>query len=90
MSLFDRIGQQGGQQSRPQQPMDPRQAMEQMQRAVADIQKDPRGMIRKAGIEIPEGMTNPREIANYLMQNGNIPSQRLQMAQNMMARFGLK
>lgn len=86
MSIFDRIGQQ----SAPQQDMDPRQAMQQMQRAVADIQKDPRGMIRKSGHDIPEGMTNPREIANYLMQNGNIPSQRLQMAQNMMARFGLK
>lgn len=87
MSIFDRIGQRDDIRSGVQ---DPRQAMEQMQRAVADLQRDPRGMIRNAGIDIPEGMTNPREIANYLMQSGNIPSQRLQMAQNMMARFGLK
>ena len=87
MSIYDRIGKQGAPQ---QQAIDPRQAVAEMQRAVADIQKDPRGMIRKSGLDIPEGMTNPREIANYLMQSGNIPSQRLQMAQNMMARFGLK
>ncbi|MBO7669066.1 MAG: hypothetical protein J6S60_00620 [Oscillospiraceae bacterium] len=87
MSIFDRIGHGVPQQ---QTMPDPQQAMEQMQRAVSDIQRDPRGMIRKAGYDIPESMTNPREIANYLMQSGNIPSQRLQMAQNMMARFGLK
>lgn len=86
MSIFDRIGQGGPQ----QQAMDPRQAMQQMQQAVADIQKDPRGVIRKAGYDIPEGMTNPREIANYLMNQGRVPSPRLQMAQNMMARLGLK
>lgn len=87
MSIYDRIGQSGPQQ---QAMPDPRQAMEQMQRAVSDIQRDPRGMIRKAGYDIPDGMTNPREIANYLMRQGNVPSPRLQMAQNMMARMGLK
>lgn len=87
MSIYDRIGNQG---APPQQAMDPRQAVAEMQRAVADIQKDPRGMIRKAGYDIPEGMTNPREIANYLLRQGNVPSPRLQMAQNMMARMGLK
>ena len=87
MSIFDRIGQGVPQQ---QTVTDPRQAMEQMQRAVADIRRDPRGMIRKAGYDIPEGMTNPREIANYLMNQGRVPSPRLQMAQNMMARMGLK
>ena len=85
MSLYDRIGQQGG-----QQLMDPRQAMEQMQQAVSDIQRDPRGVIRKAGYDIPEGMKNPREIAGYLMNSGKVANPRLLMAQNMMARLGLK
>jgi len=86
MSLFDLMGQQ-----RPQQgQMDPRQMQAEAQRAIDDIRRDPRGALRQAGLNVPDGMTDARDMAMYLMDSGQIVGPRLQMARQMMARMGLK
>ena len=54
MSIFDRIGQSGPQQ---QAMTDPRQAMEQMQRAVSDIQSALEGQVAGLTMSI-----NPRRV----------------------------
>lgn len=86
MSLFDRIGQQPAQ----GQPMTQQQMMQMQQRAIEDIKKDPHGMIQRAGLNVPENMTDPRQMAQYLIDSGQVGGPRLQMARGLMARLGLK
>lgn len=55
-------------------------------------QQNPReaamALMKQHGIQIPQGMeNNPSAILNHLMQSGQIPQNRLQMAQQMMQRM---
>jgi len=73
MSLFDAIGgksAQGGQ-------MTPQQAMQQ-------LRADPAATLKQAGLSIPDGMHDPNQIVNHLIQSGQVSNQRLMMAQRMM------
>lgn len=40
--------------------------------------QNPIGALRQAGYNIPDGMRNPQQIANYLIENGQIGGQKLQ------------
>lgn len=73
MSLFksQRNGQQG------QQPqMTP-------QKALSQLQSDPVGTLKQAGLNIPDGMNNPQQIVQHLVQSGQLPQGRLQQAMQM-------
>lgn len=79
MSLFDQLG------SVPQPPqqMDPRQMQQQMQRDVSDIKTHPASFLKARGMNIPEGMTDARQITQYLLQTGQIGAPRLQQVMRM-------
>ena len=58
----------------------------------AQIQQNPReqamNLLKQRGIQIPANMAdNPSAIIQHLMQSGQIPQGRLQMAQQMMQRM---
>lgn len=58
----------------------------------APAQQNPRDaameMLKQRGIQIPSGMeNNPQGIIQHLMQSGQIPQNRLQMAQQIMQRM---
>lgn len=78
MSLFDQLG------SRqvPQQ-MDPRQMQQQMQREVSDIKANPASFLKARGMNIPDGMSDARQITQYLLQTGQIGAPRLQQVMRM-------
>lgn len=55
-------------------------------------QQNPReqcmNLLKQHGIQIPQGMeNNPSAILNHLMQSGQIPQGRLNMAQQMLSKL---
>ena len=49
---------------------------------------DAMSLLKQRGIQIPQGMeNNPSAILNHLMQSGQIPHGRLNMAQQIMQRM---
>ena len=57
------------------------------QQVLSQLKNDPQGMLAKAGFNIPNGLNNPQQIINHLMQTGQVSSPRLQMAQRMAGMF---
>jgi len=55
------------------------------QQALSQLRSDPVSVLRQRGLNVPDGMNNPQQIINYLLQSGQISNPRLQMAQRMMA-----
>ena len=58
----------------------------------AQVQQNPReqamNLLKQRGINVPDSMAdNPSAIIQHLMQSGQIPQGRLQMAQQMMKRM---
>ena len=80
MGLFDIFGGQTQQapQQRPQ--MDPRQMQQQIRRDVDDISSHPASYLKAKGYNIPENMTDARQITQYLLQTKQIGIPRLQQA----------
>ena len=61
------------------------------QPTVQDIQRDPIGMGRKAGYQIPDNIgNNPQAIFQHLMQTGQIANPRMQRLMPMLQRMGIK
>ena len=52
-----------------------------LQNALSQIKSDPAGMLRRAGLNIPEGMNDPQGILTYLLQSGQVNQSRVAMAQ---------
>jgi len=73
MSLFDALG--GG---RPA-PMNPMQMIQQ-------LRQNPAAMLKQAGMTIPDGMSNPQQIVQHLVQSGQVSNTRLQSVMQMMGR----
>lgn len=71
MSLFEQLG------GKPQQ-VSPQQAL-------GELKAHPMQALKGAGYTIPEGMTDPQQMINHLVNSGQIPNQRLQMAQRIMS-----
>lgn len=84
MGLFDQLGQQ------PQQgrPMDPRQMQQQMQHEVGQIKAHPGTYLKGKGYNIPDGMTDAKQITQYLLQTGQIGTPRLQQVMSMLGGQG--
>jgi len=74
MGLFDIFGGQPQQapQQRPQ--MDPRQ----MQQELGMIKSNPGSYLKSRGYDIPEGMTDAKEITQYLLRTKQVGIPRLQ------------
>ena len=58
----------------------------------ADPARNPReqamNLLRQRGIQIPDGISgNPQAIIQHLMQSGQIPQGRLNMAQQMLSKL---
>jgi len=58
-----------------------------LQNALLQIKQNPVAVLRQAGLNIPEGINNPQQIINHLMQSGQIDQQRLMQAQQMANRY---
>lgn len=51
---------------------------------IQKLRSDPVGMLRSRGLQIPDGMNNPQQIINHLLQSGQVPQSRYaQVLQNM-------
>ena len=59
------------------QQTNPMQMMQQ-------LRSNPATTLKQAGMNVPDGMTDPQQIVNHLLQSGQISNSRLQMAQRMM------
>ena len=61
------------------------------QMTMQDIQRDPVGMGRKAGYQIPENIgNNPQAIFQHLMQTGQISNPVMQRLMPLMQRMGIR
>lgn len=73
MSLFEQLG-------GTTIPMNPQQMLQQ-------LQKDPVGVLKQRGISVPDGMTNPQQIINHLLQTRQLTNPRLQMLQQIAGKM---
>lgn len=74
MGVFDKLGQ------KPQQP-NPMQMLQQ-------LRSNPVSMLKQAGYNIPDGMGNPQQMVNYLVQSGQIPQSKYQQVIQALSRTG--
>lgn len=74
MGVFDKLGQ------KPQQ-LNPMQMLQQ-------LRSNPMGMLKQAGYNIPDGMSNPQQMVNYLIQSGQVPQSRYQQVVQALNRTG--
>lgn len=72
MGLFEQLS--GGAQMNPQQMMN-------------QLRQNPAATLKQAGMNIPDGMSDPQQIINYLLQTGQVNNPRLQMVQQLAGRF---
>lgn len=70
MSIFDSLG---------QQQMNPMQMMNQ-------LRSNPSAVLKQRGLNVPDGMTNPQQIVQHLLNSGQISNSRLQSVMQMMGR----
>jgi hypothetical protein len=78
MSLFDRLAQQ----PQEQQGITP----EMMRTEMGRIQANPAAYLQQRGFNIPQGMSDPKQITQYLLQSGQVGGGRLQMIMRMLGR----
>ena len=77
MSIFDSLQRN----ARPMQASvgNPMQALQQ-------IKSNPVAVLRQRGLNVPDGMNNPQQIVQHLLNSGQITNNKLQMAMQMMRR----
>ena len=78
MGLFDQLRRQPSQPT--QQQMDPRQAQQAFQNDLASLKADPIAYAKAHGKNIPDGMTDPNQMAQYLLKSTQVNNPRYQMA----------
>ena len=73
MSLFDRVSGQQG----------------NMQDQMQQLQQDPRGMMQRAGYNIPDNLAgNPQAMVQHLIQTGQVSNPMLQRIMPMIRQLG--
>ena len=77
MSLYDQLG--------GQQPNAQPNAFN-AQEALQQLKANPSGVLKQAGLTIPDGMNNPNQIIQHLLTSGQLPQARLQQAMRMLGR----
>ena len=78
MSVFEKLHQQGQQQKQISQ--------DDMRTEIGRIQADPGAYLQQRGFTIPQGMTDPRQITQHLLQSGQVGQGRLQQVMRMLGR----
>ncbi len=48
-----------------------------MQDAISKVQRDPVGLLKKRGFNVPNGMTTPEQIIPYLLQTRQLTQQQI-------------
>lgn len=89
MGLFDSLGQrmtQAAPRQNGQPQMQNREAMQMMQQELGQIKAHPGEYLHAKGYEIPEGMTDAKQITQHLLSTGQIGNQRLQQVMRMLGR----
>lgn len=71
------------------QQMQNNQGMNPMQ-AISQIRQNPAAFLQQAGFNIPQGMTDPQQMVQHLLQSGQVNGQQLQAAQQMAGQFGMR
>ena len=79
MGLFDRLG---GQQGQQQQQITP----DMMRQEIGSIKANPGSYLLQHGFNIPDGMTDPKQITQHLLQTGQVGGGRLQQVMRMLGR----
>lgn len=62
--------------------------MANLQNSLLQIKQNPGAVLKQAGLNIPNGMNDPRQIVNHLLQSGQVNQSRLAQAQQMAMRMG--
>ena len=75
MSLFDRLG---GQSMAP---------ANMLQQAIETAKANYVNILQQKGLTIPNGMTDPQQMVQHLVQSGQVPQARYQQAVQMMQRM---
>lgn len=57
---------------------------------LSQLQSNPLGVLRKAGFNVPDNVSNPQAIIQYLMNSGQISQQQLTNAQIRAQNFGIR
>jgi len=78
MSIFEKLHQQGQQKKQISQ--------DEMRTEIGRIQADPGAYLQQRGFTIPQGMTDPRQITQHLLQSGQVGQGRLQQVMRMLGR----
>ena len=50
------------------------------------LRANPAAVLKQAGMNIPSGMNDPRQIVNHLLQSGQLPQNRFMQVMQMMGR----
>lgn len=90
MGLFDQLGRQPSKQPVQRQQMDPRQAQQAFQNDLASLKADPIAYAKAHGKDIPEGMTDPGQMFQYLLSTTPINNPRYQIVMGLMNRLNGK
>ena len=83
MGVFDKLGHNSPAQAQQQQ-MNPQQMQQAMQQEIGQIKAHPGAYLKKAGYTIPDGMTDARQITQYLLQSGQVGGGRYQQVMRML------
>ncbi len=54
--------------------------------ALQQLRQNPAAMLRQKGLNIPDGMMNPQQIVQHLVQSGQVSNGRLQQVMQMVGR----
>jgi hypothetical protein len=54
---------------------------------LSELKRNPAAALRNAGYSIPDGLSNPQQILNHLLQSGQIDQGRLAQAQQLARMF---
>ena len=57
---------------------------------LSQLKSNPCGMLKKAGFNVPENITDPQAIIQHLMNSGQVSQQQLTQAQQAAQNFGIK
>lgn len=74
MSFFDSLGKR------------PVQQAPDMRQEIGNIKANPGSYLKGKGFNIPQGMSDPKQITQYLLQSGQIGGGRLQQVMRMLGR----
>lgn len=80
MGLFDQLGRQPQAQQEQNQQMNLRQAQQAFQNDLASLKSDPVAYAKAHGKTIPESLTDPNQMSQYLLRSTQVNNPRYQAA----------